>query len=516
MLNTKLRFGCLTGALMGVRRYVVLLLVIPFTLEAGSQTDSGKNLVVDQKRRLLVELNVANRPEHLLLDEESIERNRQKIAHAQQQFQSWIQDSSATVVHEFKTILYVSIMASGSELDQLQDSELIKSIQNIQSHQMQLYKSAGVIGANLAWSRGFAGLGQTVAVLDSGVDSDHVHFSSNIIEEACFLSGQLDFERVGRSFDISQAGREFLSDRENQLFKCPNGTGEQVGPGAAMPCENEVALGGCHHGTMVAGIVAGRSTYVSGVARSAGLVAVRVTEPAAVPSGFSMEPQEDNVLRALEWLYLNRFRLNLAAINMSFGSEYFGDGDCPGASVYETLIRNLKAVGIVTIAASGNFNRTSIMSPACLPDVISVGATHIGDEVWSNTHINPSLDLLAPGAGYVDASRVGNYCSLFDRSKDWGICTTMPYSSGENGGYGHDVGTSLAAPQVSGAWAVVKSQYPTVSVDAWLAHLKRTGVPIIRIDSFGTYSIPRLDLGAATSCPDPIFCPLLMEFTADF
>ena len=57
---------------------------------------------------------------------------------------------------------------------------------------------------------------------------------------------------------------------------CPNGSDQQLGPGAAAPC----SLEDCLHGTHVAGIAAGKGPVAgasfSGVARGANLLAVQV------------------------------------------------------------------------------------------------------------------------------------------------------------------------------------------------------------------------------------------------
>lgn len=510
------------GLPYGLCFYLFAFLITPAALEAGIEQDTKNKVAEDQKRRVLVELNMATAPEQLKIEYSGTELNRQRIAHLRKLLLDWLHNRDIEVVHQFKTIPYVSLIASESDIHKLKNTGLIKTARRVKSYDTQLFESTRVIGADVAWSRGYTGLGQTVAVLDSGVDNDHAHFSANIVEEACFLSGVANFDWVFEFVEPSgDQLRDFLLEREDSLFKCANGTGEQIGWGASQPCESEVGVTGCDHGTHVTGIVAGKSYLVGGVALSAGVVPIRVTEPrlahqTATLLAFQQQTVEDNVLRALEWLYENRIRLNLAAVNMSFGEVVSGQGDCPGSQPYEALIQQLKSAGVVTIASSGNDSSDKLRSPACLPDVVSVGATYLEDQVWPQGNINRSLDLLAPGAGHVGASRGPTTCAITDHSQHWGICSAAPDANNPSTNGRQEMGTSMAAPHVAGAWAVVKSQYPNVSVNAWLAHVKRTATPITVEDSLGSYTVPRLNLDVATSCPDPIICPILLEAAAGF
>jgi subtilisin family serine protease len=54
-------------------------------------------------------------------------------------------------------------------------------------------------------------------------------------------------------------------------------------------------------------------------------------------------------------------------------------------------------------------------------------------------------------------------------------------------------GTSMAAPHVAGAWAVMRQRYPTKTVSEILGLLRATGQPI----SITATSIPRIQLDAA-------------------
>lgn len=110
----------------------------------------------------------------------------------------------------------------------------------------QLAQSGPIVQAPQAWGMGFDGAGQTVAVLDTGVDANHPFLAGKVVAEACF-----------------QANKQ-----------CPNSQTSQTGPGAAAPC---TLNSGCYHGTHVAGIAgngeaAGQA--FSGVAKGANIMAI--------------------------------------------------------------------------------------------------------------------------------------------------------------------------------------------------------------------------------------------------
>ena len=102
--------------------------------------------------------------------------------------------------------------------------------------------------------------------------------------------------------------------------------------------------------------------------------------------------------------------------------------------------------------------RWALASPACISSAVSVGSTDDGsygttkDLVSDFSNSSPELDLLAPGRWITSSIPGGNF---------------LPYP-----------GTSMAAPHVAGAWAILKSKAPDASVEQVLSVLKQTGVPI--------------------------------------
>ena len=369
------------------------------------------------------------------------------IARAQQSLLNRMNNLEVSSVRRFKFIPYVAMEVDEAALESLAADPEVVSIEVDLAVKPLLADSTLLIGAPHAWDQGYAGSGQTIAILDTGVDKDHPFLSAKVVSEACY-SGS--------------GGRTSF---------CPEGVEESILPGSGAPCPS--SLSGCFHGTAMAGVAAGQGTEFSGVARDARMIAIQVFSQCGEDCIIS---SNSDWLAGLERVLELSADFNIAAVNMSFGGGLFSedcDSDFPAV---KAAMDNLRAVGIAPVAASGNSGfGTDINSPACISSVVSVGSTDgVGDEtlreeVSDFSNSSPSLDLLAPGRG---------------------ITTSVP---GDD--FASFNGTSLAVPHVSGAWAVLKSKAPNASVPQLLSMLSRTGIPIT--DPRNGLVKPRIQVDAA-------------------
>jgi subtilisin family serine protease len=171
----------------------------------------------------------------------------------------------------------------------------------------------------------------------------------------------------------------------------------------------------------------------------------------------------------------------VAVLNVSLGGVE--PPDPAERELYEHLVQG----GTAVVAAMGNdrANGSRTSYPAALPGVIAVGALDRSDGVWSGSSSGTHIALSAPG---VDIwSTVPTYPGqlMFDATTGpKGPTEGKPYSRPT--GYVAWPGTSVAAPQVSAAAALLVAKEGTIKGDAIRERLMRTAdrLPCMRGAAF--------------------------------
>ncbi len=383
------------------------------------------------------------------------------------------------------------VNANPAEIDRLQRLSNVAGVYENALHRPLTDSSINQVGAPTVWNRGVTGSGVSVAVLDTGVEKDHPMTGPAIIASACFNTTQ---SGVASSL-------------------CPNGLDEQIsltsGDAGDSCVEDNIdstnGIDGCFHGTHVASTAAGRiinhpnGNQYSGVARAADIVAVNVfsrfepeecVEEGETPEGACVLSPAADQIAALDWLYTNRVALNLAAVNMSLGGSEANPTACTNYS-YDRTMNALTQAGVAVVVAAGNDGfANGLSSPACIGSAISVGAVDDSDAVAQFSNDADYLDLLAPGVDITAAFgseqiTPGAEC-LNGRSADaQGWCY---YYIGSQG-------TSMAAPHVAGAFALLRQAFPAASVSDMLTALKVTGQPVM--DAYTDRVHARIQVDAA-------------------
>ena len=166
------------------------------------------------------------------------------------------------------------------------------------------------------------------------------------------------------------------------------------------------------HGSHVAGIIGAvdNSIGVIGASPAASLYAIKVLNRNG--SGYLSD-----VINGIDWAIAN----GMQVINLSLGC------DCASQSLHDAVIRARDA-DVVVAAAAGN-SGGSVLYPAAYPEAIAVAAVDSSDAApyWSSR--GPAVDLAAPGKSI--------------------------YSTYKGTGYATLSGTSMAAPHVAGAAALM-------------------------------------------------------------
>ena len=291
--------------------------------------------------------------------------------------------------HQFETFNGFSGKITKEGFEKLKDNPRVKGIYLDREFQIFLLDSVPLINADFAWNttinnKSITG-DSTVCVLDTGIDYTHPDLGGCLGSDCKVLDG----------YDFLKGDSDPMDD---------NG-----------------------HGTHVAGIIAANGS-IKGVAPNANLIALKVCDSSGTCS-------VSDVTKAIEWCVFNQTKYDITTITMSFGVGAFSD-NCDDVSGFESLINAINSAvssGISLFAASGNGGSTTTMvSPACISNVISVGATDDNDDIALFSDRNNLLDLLAPGVGVV--------------------------STNLGGGSTSKSGTSMATPHATGA-SVLLHQY---------------------------------------------------------
>ncbi len=349
---------------------------------------------------------------------------------------------------------------------------------------------------NSGGSTTYDGTGIGIAVMDSGIYTNHISFEN--------ANKQL---RVTKSVD----------------FTGENRTDDPYG-----------------HGSHVAGILSGNDSVAQGayvgVAPNANIINLRVLNSQGRGTVSSL-------IAALDWVMSNRTTYNIRVLNMSLGTaavtSYKNDPLCKA-------VRRLVDAGVVVVAAAGNEGKDGngekiygqIHSPGNEPSVITVGAsnsygtdTRADDSVTTYTSRGPTRsfwtesngtkhydnllkpDVVAPGNRIISTQAINNYLVSNNPSLDANV---------SGAGSREEMflsGTSMATPVVSGAAALLLQANPKLTPNMVKMILMYTAQPLAGFNMFeqgagqinleGAMRLAKLirtDLTSSTAVGAPLLC----------
>lgn len=257
-----------------------------------------------------------------------------------------------------------------------------------------------------AWQYSTGSKSVVVAIIDSGIDLNHQDLKNNLWTNPGEIAGDgIDNEGNGYIDDVN--GWNFYSNN--------NDIQDRYG-----------------HGTHIAGIIGAEGANAVGVAGinwSVSLMALKFTDERGM--GFTGAAAD-----AMSYISMMKstYGVNVVVANASWG------GLTGFSNILYGAINQLNDAGVVLTVAAGNSgdnNDVTLRYPSCYdsPNIISIGALSKYDGVslvgFSNYGAT-TVDLAAPGSI---------------------VYSTLPY----NTSYGYLSGTSMAAPQVAGAVALLNS-----------------------------------------------------------
>jgi subtilisin family serine protease/uncharacterized membrane protein len=303
------------------------------------------------------------------------------------------------------------------------------------------------IGMPKVWDHFTGNETVVVAVIDTGIDYNHPDINANMAKDS-----------------YGNYGRRFKDGKES---------------GDPMD-----TLG---HGTSVAGIigaVGNNRIGVTGVSWNVRMLAVNF-----MPDGYG---EDSDVIAGIRYILSEKAKgLNIRVANLSFGDW---NETLPDDNPLGTAIKSLCDAGIICAISAGNddknINDTALENrkpyPACFrfDNTISIGAFDSNNErsIWYPTDIFFMYAASNYGGEWVDIAAPG----------------TDIYSTSLNNGYKMSGGTSMAAPHVAGAAALLFAAFPNESASQIKARIlngaRNIGAPYYWahgiLDVAGAYGLP--------------------------
>ena len=254
-----------------------------------------------------------------------------------------------------------------------------------------------------------------------------------------------------------------------------------------------------HHGTLVAGIIAARPSQFPpgdpkwdafvGVAPEAAILSIRQTsrayEPVRPPSGYDALAKSASSIYSLAQAVRRAADMGATVINMSVTSCFpagtpVDDSALAGALHYAAVEKD-----VVLVAAAGNVGDTCKQNPGpstshpgdirgwetvenvSLPSawdqfVLSVGGTTLNGEPYVNTMGGPWVGVAAPAQ---------NIISLHPSDGANGTLVNAQLKEGENIPIN---GTSLASAYVSGLAALIREKFPNLTAHQVIGRITDT------------------------------------------
>jgi serine protease len=275
-----------------------------------------------------------------------------------------------------------------------------------------------------------------VAVLDTGLDLSHpdIRNAANVTTGIDLINNpERGGDGDGVDADANDAGDRCGAAAENSY----HGTHVAGTIGAAATNDRVGVAGGAWDVTVIPVRVLGRcggelADIVSGIRWAAGIA------PAVTPAGH----QVTNATQA-------------DIINMSLTIQ----APCPAsmqAAIDAAVARNV----IVVVAAGNKANRAALYAPANCNNVIVVGAGDARGGLAFYSNFGPEVDLIAPGGDvFADSDNDGRPDGVLStRATQSGCYDPLNSNSTERCYYSFLQGTSMAAPHVSAALALLASQ----------------------------------------------------------
>jgi len=347
------------------------------------------------------------------------------------------------ILRQYTNVLNaVSLDISKNEAEIIRKLDYVENIYPNLQVQAFLTDSVPQINADDVWSLSYTGQGQKIAIIDTGIDYTHSDLGG------CFGSGC----KVIGGYDIVNNDSDPMDD---------NG-----------------------HGTHCAGIAAANG-ILKGVAPDARLYAYKVLDS----GGFGWwDWAITGIERAVDPNQDGDYSDQVDVISMSLGGS--GDPD----DVISQAVDNAVEAGVVVAIAAGNWgpNNETIASPGTARMAITVGSVQKNDIIPDYSSRGPTSvgikpDLVAPGgSGNLSCNNCDPTCCRYPEGINssvslgelWNCWGSQCGNEQAGNKYIKLSGTSMAAPHVAGAAALIKQAHPDWSPEEIKMALRNTSIDL--------------------------------------
>jgi subtilisin family serine protease len=377
-----------------------------------------------------------------------------------------------------------SLSLPSSDLSRLRALPGVRDVLPAGSYGPRAASSPQQIGAPALWGSTLdtAGQGVKIGIIDSGIDPDHAYFDpTGYTMPAGFPKGQQRFTTAKvivarvfapRSGATAQSARLAFSEDDSS------------------------------HGTHVAGIAAGNADTATGQGRISGVAPRAYLGNYKVfvetDSGLSPNANSPAIVAAIEAAVSD----GMDVINFSGGEPEIE----PSRDIVALALDAAAAAGVVPVVAAGNdyndFGAGSVSSPANSARAISVGAVEISQA--TRTH--------------AEFSSVGPTTISLRLKPDVAAPGVDVLSSVSGGGWAALSGTSMAAPHVAGAAALLRQRHPAWTVEQIKSALVQSGIDSVesrnrtagpRFQGGGVVALTRADVPLLFAEPTAVSFGLL-------
>jgi subtilisin len=259
-----------------------------------------------------------------------------------------------TPKNNFHAIYAVSARVPDNKIAEIKSDPRVTYIEDEQTYKAsdEYTNSWGVqhIGSQSVNNQSINGTGIKVAILDTGIDYNHLDLKDNY-----------------------KGGYNFVSNNTN-------------------PMDDNTGLLINSHGTRVAGIIAAEKNGIGvvGVAPNASLYAVKVLDG----SGFG---NTSWLISGIQWAIDNKINI----VSMSI--------EGPFSQALQNVCDEAYNSGILLVATAGNTYGGNVTYPAGYNSVIAVTATDFADQKAIFSPIDPKIELSAPGVNINSTIIGGEY-----------------------------------------------------------------------------------------------------------